>query len=186
MSLKNKQTIVTIPAPTLREQSKELQITELQNNELQEFMHGLIPTMYAYEGIGIAATQVGVNLRICVIGKAAFPKRHPLAGEDLILVNPEWKKIGRKTQIEPVEGCLSVPGSYGPVKRLKDIEVSALNYKGEHIQFEAHGFLARVIQHEVDHMNGILYIDRADELIESEHVSKIAFEIIQENVNPIL
>ncbi len=176
--------IITIPVPSLRERSEEVSPRKLKEAKLQKFMEELIPTMYADEGIGIASPQVGVNLRICIIGKAAFPKRHEHAGKDLILVNPEWQKIGKK-MIKESEGCLSVPGAYGPVKRYKDILVFGQNEQGEKLEFEAHGFLARVVQHEVDHLNGILYIDRAEELFESEHSKKILFETILDNVKSI-
>lgn len=178
------QNIITIPTLSLRERSKEVTVRELKKPEMQKFMKDLIPTMYADDGVGIASPQVAVNLRICVIGKAAFGRHHELAGSDLILVNPEWKKIGKK-MIKESEGCLSVPGAYGPVKRYKDIAVYAKDEHGEPLEFEAHGFLARVVQHEVDHLNGILYIDRAEELFESAHSKKISFETILANIKPL-
>lgn len=176
--------IVTIPAKNLREPSKEVTLADLQTSSMKEFIEALTPAMYLYAGIGIASTQVGNNVRICVIGKDAIPRRHALYGKDLILINPEFQRMGKKMITEP-EGCLSVPGADGPVKRFKDILVKALDAQGKPLTFEAHGFFARVIQHEVDHMNGILFIDRAEELFESDHTRKIDFDTITENRKPI-
>lgn len=176
--------IVTIPTSTLRERSREVLIDELASEDMQAFIAELTPKMYELDGIGIASTQVGNNIRVCVIGKDAIPKRHALAGKDLILVNPEYERTGKKT-ITETEGCLSVPGSYGPVRRYRDLRVTALNPQGEQFTFDARGFFARVIQHEIDHLNGILYIDRADQLHPSEHKDAIDFDIIKDNVKSV-
>lgn len=176
--------VIAIPTPSLRERSIELSHDVLMQEKTQQFIDELIPTMYDDDGIGIAAPQVGNNIRVCIIGKDAIPKRHELAGKDIALVNPRYIKTSKKTHIE-TEGCLSVPGAFGPVKRSKDIEVTALTRDGEEITFPARGFFARVIQHEIDHLDGILYIDRAESLTEMEHEKKIDFSIILENVRKI-
>lgn len=148
--------IITIPTKSLRERSKEVTREFVLQPDTQEFIKNLIATMYADDGIGIAAPQVGNNIRICIIGKAATPQKK----QDLILVNPVWTKLSRKTEWD-TEGCLSVPKIYGKVKRYTTIEVQALDENGNKIQFEAKKFFARVIQHEVDHLDGILFIDKA-------------------------
>jgi len=176
--------IVTVPTPTLREPSRHLTKEEVLEPEMQAFITDLVPFMYDEDGIGVAAPQVGENVSACIIGKDAIPRKYPFAGTDLTLINPSYIKMSKKMHTE-YEGCLSVPGSHGPVRRAKDIEVTALDKNGEPITFEAHGFFARVIQHEIDHLNGILYIDRAEKLVEMDHPKKIDFAVIQENVKPV-
>lgn len=148
--------IVTLPTTSLRHRSKEIEKDFLNSNEFKELLENIIPTMYHDDGIGIAAPQVGQNIRLCIIGRQATPDKK----NDLILINPIFEKISRKKESD-LEGCLSVPKTYGKVTRYKDILVKALNEKGEEIKFEAHNFFARVIQHEIDHLDGILFIDKA-------------------------
>lgn len=148
--------VITIPNPTLRDRSHEVSPDFVMLPETQQFIQDLILTMYADDGIGIASPQVGKNVRICIIGREATPdKKH-----DLVLINPVWTKISRRTDWD-VEGCLSVPKIYGKVKRYTQIHVEALDASGKAISFDAKKFFARVIQHEVDHLDGILFIDKA-------------------------
>lgn len=161
--------IVTDPCPTLRERSVEItDLSILQKKDFQEWLEKFRLTMHEKDGVGLAAPQVGKNIRLCAINRDATKikmeeKYLPTWPHDLILINPIWQKISRK-QVTDYEGCLSVPKIFGKVKRYFDISVTALNPKGEEIKFEAHGFFARVIQHEVDHLDGILFIDKAKEL----------------------
>lgn len=161
--------IVKLPTPSLREPSKMLEPSLIVSKKIQDLISGMIPTMYEADGIGIAAPQVGENIRLCIIGKLAFKGQKTkkdtvkMEPKDTALINPSWVKLSKKTGTD-VEGCLSVSGKQGKVRRYKDILVTALNDKGEKIEFEAHGYLARVVQHEVDHLDGILFIDRAIEL----------------------
>ncbi len=154
-------TIVKEPTPSLRERSQEVDHFYLELPKTKAFVVDLIDTMYAAKGIGIASTQVGTNVRVCIIGKDAVPGKK----KDLVLVNPIYEKTSKKTTSD-TEGCLSVPGFYGKVKRWKEIAVTALDENGEPMTFEAKNFFARVIQHEVDHMNGTLFIDKATGLYE--------------------
>ena len=162
--------IVTIPTPSLRIRSTEVDRDVLYTKETQAFIDAIIPAMYDDDGIGLAAPQVGNNIRVCVIGKEAinmterprFSKKITVA-DDLILVNPVWTKLSRKTNWD-IEGCLSVPKVYGDVERYTDIAVKAIDRHGKEIEFEAHKFFARVVQHEVDHLDGILFIDRAKDI----------------------
>ncbi len=148
--------IVTLPTTSLRRRSQEIDREFLITSEFKELVKNIIPTMYHDDGIGIAAPQVGENIRLCIIGREAIPGKK----EDLVLINPTWEKISRKKESD-LEGCLSVPKTYGKVTRYKDIQVKAWNEQGEEIKFEAHGYFARVVQHEVDHLDGILFIDKA-------------------------
>lgn len=182
--------ITILPTPSLRTSSAVISPTELQTEKVQTLLTDMVPTMYFEEGIGLAAPQVAHNVRACVIGKKAIPPKAKIPGRehanraDLILINPEYQIIGRKQQTE-TEGCLSVPGFYGKVARYRDLLVKAQIETGERIEFEAHGFFARVIQHEIDHLNGILFIDRAKDLFQTEHRKYLAPEVVVKNVNHI-
>lgn len=155
--------IVTLPTPSLRERSKEVDRDFLLLPKTQKLIDEMIPAMYQYDGIGLAAPQIDHNIRVCVIGKAADKKLK----EDLILVNPVWEKISRKKNSD-TEGCLSVPNIFGKVVRCSDIHVEALDRNGNKLSFDAKKFFARVIQHECDHLNGILFIDKATEMYEAK------------------
>ena len=144
--------VITIPAKNLREQSKD--ITKANIPQLSGLIKNMIETMYVSDGIGLAAPQIGKNIRLATIGKEATPD-----GKDWAIINPKilkhsWRKVIGE------EGCLSVPGVTKEVSRFKKITVKALNQKGESHIFEAEDFFARVVQHEIDHLDGILIIDK--------------------------
>lgn len=151
--------ITTHPNEILRQKSAEIDRNFLLSKETQQLIKDMIETMYVDDGIGLAAPQVGKNIRLLVIGKEA----HPQKTKDTILINPTWTKTSRK-KVTDTEGCLSVPKTFGKVKRYKNIHVEALDEKGNELSFEANKFLARVIQHEVDHLDGILFIDKAKDI----------------------
>ena len=182
--------ITILPTPSLRAPSTKIAAADLLTPEVQKFLHELIPTMYFEDGIGLAAPQVAHNIRACLIGQKAIPPKAKIPGRlfpnraDLILVNPEYQIIGRKQQTE-TEGCLSVPGFFGKVSRYRDLLVKAQIETGATIEFEAHGFFARVIQHEIDHLNGVLFIDRAKDLFQTEHRKYLAPEVVVKNVKHI-
>ena len=158
--------IITIPTESLREKSKEIDRVFLLSADTQHFIQQLIETMYNDDGAGIASPQVGKNIRICIIGKSSIKldkKTSIKASEDLILINPIWTKTSIRKDWD-TEGCLSVPKTYGKVKRYKHITVKAWDKDGKEINFEAHNFFARVIQHEIDHLDGILFIDKAKDI----------------------
>src|SRR3989344_4936580 len=151
--------ITTEPNPLLRQVSKNLTAEEINSKKTKEFVGNLIETMYAKDGVGIASVQVGSPIQLCVIAKNFTPEQ----AEDLILINPAFEKKSVLREWDE-EGCLSVPNIYGSVRRYKKIKVSALNIKGEKIEFIATEFFARIIQHEIDHLNGILFIEKAKKL----------------------
>lgn len=160
--------IVTHPAPSLRERSKELNLSELEKPAFQSFIDDMIVTMYEDDGIGLASPQVGKNVRLFVVGKDAMKdfkmiEGHMEKAQDMAFINPVWEKTGKKTDWE-VEGCLSVPKTYGKVKRHKNIRVTAYNRLGQKLVFDAHKYFARVIQHETDHIDGVLFIDKAKDI----------------------
>lgn len=141
--------IIINPHPTLRKKAKKVKEKEIE--KMQKFIRDMEKTMLKKDGIGLAANQVDVLKRIITVNT----KDGPLA-----LINP---KISRKSfkKEEAEEGCLSVPGVYGIVKRNYRITVSAYTRDAVKIKMKVTGLLARVVQHEVDHLDGILFIDRA-------------------------
>ena len=147
------------PNPLLHKVSKNLTAEEINSPKMREFIVDLTETMYVKDGVGIASVQVGNPIQLCVIAKNFTPKK----SEDLILINPSFKKASVLRSWDE-EGCLSVPNIYGSVRRYNKIKVSALNEKGEKIEFMATDFFARIIQHEIDHLNGILFIEKAKKL----------------------
>jgi peptide deformylase len=154
--------------PVLRQKGTRI---ETITPELKHLIADMFETMYASKGIGLAAQQVGKALQLTVLdvrGITDRPSTLELNGQPaeadnfmpLTLINPEIKPLN-----DPVagpEGCLSFPELYGDVLRPESIEVKALNENGEPIEFRCGGLLARAIQHETDHLNGILFIDRMD------------------------
>jgi peptide deformylase len=137
--------------PALRRRSEE--VTEF-GPELQPLLDRMYEVMYEEEGVGLAAPQVGVNQRIMIMDVAiSEEERH--TGE---LINPEILET-RGTQ-KGSEGCLSIPGLREDVTRDDWLRVRGVNRDGEPVEFEAEGLLSRAVQHEVDHLNGILFIDR--------------------------
>ena len=155
--------IMTEPNKILRQVGKKLSQEEIGSRKFKKLVKDLTETMYIHDGVGIAAPQVGESVMLCLVAKDFSPTKE----KDLVLINPVWEKKSI-TKLVDEEGCLSVPGVYGLVKRYKKIKVTALNEKGEEVCFEAQDFPARVIQHEIDHLNGILFIDKAKKLRQAE------------------
>ena len=130
---------------------KEIAVpVEKIDRKIKQLLDDMAETMYAEDGVGLAAPQVGVSLRIVVID----------VGEGIIeLINP--KIIAYEGCESGTEGCLSVPGMFGEVERYATVTVEALNRAGKTIQISGSGLLARALQHEIDHLNGILFIELA-------------------------
>jgi len=149
--------IVVDPSPILHKVSKQAALGEIGAKKIQKLIADMTETMYAKDGVGISAPQVNESLQICIISKTANKVK------DLALINPKWEKAGIVKEWDE-EGCLSVPKVYGQVKRYKKIKVTAFDENGKQIQFIAENLFARVIQHEVDHLNGILFVEKAKNL----------------------
>jgi peptide deformylase len=143
--------VVLYPHPTLRYHSKVIQRVDA---ELVRAVHEMFELMYATKGIGLAANQVDMPLRLFI----ANPAGEKGDGEELVFLNPVLSSP--KGSEEAEEGCLSFPEMYGQVKRPKQITVNAYNLKGEEIEARVDGMLARVVQHETDHLDGVLFTDR--------------------------
>lgn len=142
--------IVTIPHPILRQRAKDITAAELQKPTVQKFIDSMIETMYAADGVGLAAPQVGVGQRIIVVSTK---------DGEVVYINPTITKYSfRKENME--EGCLSIPGVFGIVRRSKHVTLQALDRYGQPLRIRAEGFFARIIQHEVDHVDGTLFTQR--------------------------
>lgn len=152
--------IVTEPNPILHKRSADVDKATVKSREMQKFIKDMVETMYVKDGVGLAAVQVNKPIQLCVIAKNYNTVN---SNEDLCLINPTWIKLAVFKGWDE-EGCLSVPGIYGQVQRYKKILVKALDTNGEPIEFVATDFFARIIQHEVDHLNGILFIEKAKKL----------------------
>ena len=130
--------------------------------ELRAIVGRMFELMYEAGGVGLAANQVALPLRLFVANLEAEAGK----GEELVFLNPVLRLP--KGTAEAEEGCLSLPGLYGPVKRAKQIRVHAYNLQGQEIQADVKGMLARVVQHETDHLDGVLFIDRLSEAGQNE------------------
>ena len=149
--------IVFDPNDILHAPATAVSPQEITGREMQKLFKDMVETMYVKDGVGLAAVQVGKALQVCTIIKT-FNTLNP--HEDLTLINPSWEKRSRHTAWDE-EGCLSVPGLYGKIKRYNNIKVRALGKNGRPLEFVAENFFARIVQHEVDHLNGHLYIEKA-------------------------
>jgi len=165
--------------PILRAKGKHI---EKIDNRIWELAQNMIETMHAANGVGVAAPQVGESLQLTVLDVSQVedrPSTMKLNGENtdpqsampLVLINPEIN-LGSETEMG-TEGCLSFPEITGEIERPKSVTVRAQNLDCEAIEIEATGFLARAIQHEVDHLNGILFIDRMSSAAKTSLSSKL-------------
>jgi peptide deformylase len=155
--------------PVLRTRAKPLEPADIKSPQIQQLIDDMFETMQEYQGVGLAAPQVHASLRLFVAGFA------PGAGDDddeeeeeervplMALINPEISFVGDDTA-EDWEGCLSIPDIRGRVVRAREIKVKAYDRRGRRIEINARGFTARVIQHEADHLDGVLFFDRMESL----------------------
>lgn len=144
-------TILTYPDPFLS--LKAARVARM-DDEVRKLIDDMFETMYSASGVGLAAPQVGEGRRVIVVDVSPVEKDVP----PMALVNPEV--VAHRGMAEATEGCLSVPGVEGVVARPAFVTVKGLNELGEPVRFEAGGLLARALQHEIDHLDGVLFIDR--------------------------
>tara|TARA_B100000676_G_C17805457_1_gene694511 strand:+ start:306 stop:824 length:519 start_codon:yes stop_codon:yes gene_type:complete len=162
MSVKN---IVIEPDPILRKKSKPV---EKVNSEIRKLLDEMLETMYAAPGIGLAAVQVGILSRLIVIDISKDDeKKNPL-----FLINPEINFKSKNTSIHE-EGCLSLPGHYAEIERPAECGISYIDYNGNKKQLNAKGLLSTCIQHEIDHLNGVLFIDYLSKLKKDMIIKKL-------------
>jgi len=142
--------IRTLPDPVLKRRAKKVSIID---SSVKKLIRDLLETMHAEPGrVGLAAPQIGVSLRVIVVG---LPEE-----EDLVLVNPEI--VRRRGERLLDEGCLSVPGYFGQIKRSESVTVKGRDQDGKEVRIRAEGLLAQALEHEIDHLNGTLYVDHPD------------------------
>lgn len=153
--------IITIPNKVLVEKTEKVKIIDETVLKLAKDLLDTVKEAKDPEGAGLAATQIGVGKRVCVVRNFFNDPQNPekILSEDIILINPKIISKSKETELD-WEGCLSVPDVYGKVERYTKIKVSALGMDGKDIKFKANGFLARTIQHEIDHLDGILFTKR--------------------------
>jgi peptide deformylase len=161
--------------PALRQKAKKVARVD---TSIVRLLDDLAETMYAAPGAGLAANQIGVPLRVCVV-KGDDNQHYALVNP--VLVKGDGSQVG-------YEGCLSMPGWVGEVERFETVTVKALNRKGKEIRIKSSGFTARAFQHELDHLDGVLFTDRltgldtmrrVEELEEDDEVSKDELEAVQ-------
>jgi peptide deformylase len=148
--------IVTIPEPILRKKARK--VTDF-GSELQTLIDDMVETMRQAPGVGLAAPQVDSPLRVIVI-EYGDDEDEEIPPKLYTLVNPEIVRISEGTVLG-TEGCLSIPGFIGDVERLEQVTVKGQNRHGQPMRVKANGWLARIFQHEIDHLNGVLFTDRA-------------------------
>ncbi len=152
----SKRKIVIEPDPILRQKSE---ILEKVDDELRRLMDDMLETMYSAPGIGLAAVQVGILKRLVVIDiSKEKEKKHPL-----FLINPEIISKSKSTSIHE-EGCLSLPGQFAEIERPAECQIKYIDYDGKKKEIKAKGLLSTCIQHEIDHLDGKLFIDYLSKL----------------------
>ncbi|MEN3327664.1 MAG: peptide deformylase [Acidobacteriota bacterium] len=161
--------IVQAGEPLLRQQARALTTDEISSASIQQLIESMRDTMHEAPGVGLAAPQIGVSLQLAVIEDRAEYLSHHSADELAqlqrsavpfhVIINPKLSFVG-DSSAEFFEGCLSVEGYQAIVERALDVRVECLNERGEELVIDAHGWYARILQHEIDHLNGTLYIDR--------------------------
>ena len=141
--------IRVLPDPVLRQKAKK--VTKIDKS-VQQLIDDMIEAMRAAPGVGLAAPQVGVPLRIAVIEMPGM--------EVMVLINPEIVK--RQGERSVPEGCLSIPGYHGEIKRSAWVKIKAQDRQGRNIRLKGEDLLAQVLEHEIDHINGVLYVDHTE------------------------
>ena len=157
--------ILTEPDPILRKKCEPLERVDIDTKKL---MDDMLETMYAAPGIGLAAVQVGILKRLIVIDiSKGEEKKKPL-----FLINPKIIQQSKKTSVYE-EGCLSIPGLFAEIERPAECTLKYIDYHGKEKELKAEGLLATCIQHEVDHLNGVLFIDYLSKLKKDMIIKKL-------------
>ena len=158
--------------PVLRRKAQTVPVDQIRSAPVQRLIDDMIETMREYNGAGLAATQVHVPRQICVIEVNGNP-RYPDAAEVplTVLVNPRVTPLTEEIE-EGWEGCLSVPDMRGMVPRATAVRLEAYDRDGQKIDLVAKDFFARVVQHETDHLNGVVYLDRMRDLSTLSHIAE--------------
>jgi peptide deformylase len=150
-------TIIHDGHATLRKIAKKVDLKEIADPLFQQLIDDMLETMYAAPGVGLAAPQVNVSKRLFVMD-VGEDEEHPEGGR-YVVINPKIELA--QDEVEMTEGCLSVPGFVGDITRFQHVAVSGVDREGRKIRLEGKGLFAQALQHEIDHLNGVLYIDKA-------------------------
>ena len=161
----SKRKIIIEPDPILRKTS---QIVENVDNDLRSLMDEMLKIMYQAPGIGLAAVQIGILKRLIVIDISKDDQKK----EPLFFVNPKITFQSKKTSVYE-EGCLSLPGHFAEIERPAECHVSYVDYDGKNQELKASGLLATCVQHEIDHLNGVLFIDYLSKLKKDMIIKKL-------------
>lgn len=145
----------------LRQKTHPINLEELKELNLRSLIKDMKVTMRRADGVGLSANQIGLTMKLFVA--EVPPEKGEGRSKFYSIINPEIVKKGSETA-EMEEGCLSVPGIFGPVARPDKIVITGFDINGKRLKIKAWGFLARVFQHEIDHLNGVLFIDKAKSL----------------------
>ena len=149
--------IVTLPDPILRRKARPVTLFDA---ELQTLVDDMIETMREAPGVGLAAPQVGVSESVIVVEYIEDEEDEDAPKKLYVMVNPEIKKCSEAKEAG-IEGCLSVPGWQGEVERTLEVTVKGLTRRGQPMKVKAKGWMARIFQHEIDHLNGVVFTDLA-------------------------
>jgi peptide deformylase len=156
--------IITLPDPVLRKKARK--VAEF-GPEVQKLIDDMIDTMREAPGVGLSAPQVGVSSRVIVV-EYGDDEDEDAPKKLYVLINPEITRTSSET-VTGIEGCLSIPELVGSVERLESVTVRGFNRRNQPIKIKANGWLARIFQHEIDHLDGILFVDRSDEVWKVDH-----------------
>jgi peptide deformylase len=156
--------IKTIPDPVLR---RKAQPVSKIGDETRELIDNMVDTMREAPGVGLAAPQVGISQRIIVVEYTTNEEEEDAPKKLYAVVNPEIKILDDE-KVKGIEGCLSLPGLLGEVDRSFKVSVKGLNRQGNRIRIKAEGWLARIFQHEIDHLDGVVFTDKASRIWKPE------------------
>ena len=157
--------IRTLPDPILRQKARRVKSID---KSIDRLIDDMVETMHSASGVGLAAPQVGISLRVIVIG---IPEE-----EELALINPQM--VRRTGQRLVNEGCLSIPGYFAQVQRAEVVRVKGLDRTGKEIRIRADDLLAQALEHEIDHLNGVLYVDYLESMDELQPVEPDSTELL--------
>lgn len=149
--------IVTVPNEVLRRKARKVTVFDA---DLQKLIDDMVETMRQAPGVGLAAPQVGISERLIVVEYAENDEDEDAPKKLYVVANPEIVKVSPETE-KGIEGCLSIPGLVGEVERPLEVVIRGQNRRGQPVRIKAKGWLARIFQHEIDHLEGILFTDRA-------------------------
>jgi peptide deformylase len=158
--------VIKLPNPVLRRKAHK--VTDF-GDDFQTLVEDMIETMRNEPGVGLAAPQVNVSQKLIVVEYPEDDSKEDAPPKLFVVANPEFTKMSEEL-VKGIEGCLSVPNLLGQVERSYEVKVIGLDRYGKKQAIKAKGWLARIFQHEVDHLNGILFVDRALELYQPEEV----------------